>query len=90
MKTSKGNSGTNSGNGIPRSNDVFTIPTRNLRVGMTVYKWIETVKGYRLVPDCKLLSHFPTGNKFERLTFKTTAGDQVVWRDCGEVWVSTN
>jgi hypothetical protein len=67
------------------------IPVTDLRPGLTV--WTENSRG-DYVPDVYLADYFLgdySPREFiigHRLQFKTSGGNQVVWRNCGTVVVS--
>lgn len=63
---------------------VERINVTDLKVGMTVYK--ETPQG-KLAPDCILKEYYRTSDSMPTLSFRTTAGQLVIWRPCGKVWV---
>lgn len=65
---------------------VYEIPVTDLKVGMTVYKWVNN----RLIPDYLLREYFPTSEKFPTLSFITASDQRVIWRPCGKVWVKDN
>ena len=60
------------------------IHVSQLMVGMTVLKEREDGK---LVTDCTLLRRFTNSSPRLALAFVTTAKQNVVWVNCGYVWV---
>lgn len=62
---------------------VYRIPVTDLRTDMVVYKEMPNGK---LLPDCILEEYFPTSDKRPSISFRTRAGQLVIWHPCGKVW----
>ena len=62
------------------------IPVTDLKVGMVILK--ETPSG-GFTPDCHLSRKLSNGapQSKTQLAFVTNAGQNVIWRPCGHVWV---